>query len=216
MRRLNQNLSFKSEMSVKTESSKNLEESETKGALGLSLVQKTTEKIIILVLVVAVCVRLLEPPIEDRSASNDLLLISDSFDHFENQGCFLPENAFNSSKWCVLSTCCLEWDNVINRYAKGMQHSGMKPIIMSVFFFFPFCFLIFNLTISFDNNKKMPTGNCESMEFYFIPNQPHRCEKLTIIFSLTMTRALTLTLHHTLNYIQFGRFHTQFVFALSC
>eukprot|EP00300_Choanocystis_sp_HF-7_P016476 c1941_g1_i1.p1 GENE.c1941_g1_i1~~c1941_g1_i1.p1 ORF type:complete len:754 (+),score=150.53 c1941_g1_i1:55-2262(+) len=93
--------------------------------LGVRLMQKTTEKIILLVLVLAIGIQLLDPNYQDETAKNGLKLLHSAYPWYDRVHCFDNTSAlFIDSRYCVQTNCCPNFSQLVDQYTRNFASHG--------------------------------------------------------------------------------------------
>eukprot|EP00300_Choanocystis_sp_HF-7_P016135 c19312_g1_i1.p1 GENE.c19312_g1_i1~~c19312_g1_i1.p1 ORF type:complete len:871 (+),score=183.47 c19312_g1_i1:1-2613(+) len=104
--------------------------------IGVTLINRTTDKIILLVLILTFGVILLDSTVPDRVVETGVKMLESTFPALNNQGCFDPHlPGVEIRTFCPSAPCCERWGLLLERYISDFNLSLSNPKIRKLEFF---------------------------------------------------------------------------------
>eukprot|EP00300_Choanocystis_sp_HF-7_P027287 c32373_g1_i1.p1 GENE.c32373_g1_i1~~c32373_g1_i1.p1 ORF type:complete len:763 (-),score=162.58 c32373_g1_i1:84-2372(-) len=97
-----------------------------RGMLGTKLMQLTTEKIIVLVLLLVLGTQLLKPSTADHSMGIGLSILDNSFPVLLADDCFNNASTAAPSPFCLQTGCCQDFHNLVASYVESVGNGALK------------------------------------------------------------------------------------------
>jgi hypothetical protein len=122
--------------------------------IGTTLLQRTTQNIIFLVLTLAIGFELLILIVPNNTEKSDLRLLHDMYDSFDNGSCFVGVDA-QTREMCTVTPCCATWNDVLLSVQSSSSQPHSRSNLRSATKYFQlfvhyFIHLVINISICFD------------------------------------------------------------------